>query len=232
MSFTMRRVPLNRLALPVLVLTAAVGLSACGDGGDDSGSMPGMTHNSSTTTTTAPASTPTPAGTAATGAHNDSDVGFATQMIPHHRQAVVMAAMASTRAGSPQVKELAATIKAAQAPEIDQMSGWLTGWGQPLPTDAGMDGMDHGEAGGSGGHEMSGMMSEQDMQKMSSMTGTEFDVAFLTGMITHHEGAVIMAKTELSKGTNPEAKELAQAIIKSQSTEITQMSRLLAQLKK
>jgi uncharacterized protein (DUF305 family) len=42
-------------------------------------------------------------------------------------------------------------------------------------------------------------------------------------MITHHEGAVAMAKDELAQGANPEAKQLAQAIIDSQSTEIAEM---------
>ncbi|AOP47075.1 DUF305 domain-containing protein [Streptomyces lydicus] len=60
-------------------------------------------------------------------------MAFAKGMIPHHRQALEMAAAAATRAASPQVKEVAATIMKAQDPEITTLSGWLTAWGEPVP---------------------------------------------------------------------------------------------------
>ena len=37
------------------------------------------------------------------------------------------------------VTDLASQIKAAQAPEIAQMSGWLAGWGENLSPSMGMD---------------------------------------------------------------------------------------------
>lgn len=37
-------------------------------------------------------------------AHNDADVTFAQQMIPHHQQAIEMSELAETRAASPEVK--------------------------------------------------------------------------------------------------------------------------------
>ncbi|MFI0789273.1 DUF305 domain-containing protein [Streptomyces lydicus] len=43
-------------------------------------------------------------------------MAFAKGMIPRHRQALEMADAATTRAASPQVKELAATIMKAQDP--------------------------------------------------------------------------------------------------------------------
>ena len=49
-------------------------------------------------------------------------------------------------------------------------------------------------------------------------------------MARHHEGAVAVAKTELTKGVNPEAKKLAQSIIASQSTEIAEMKSILAEI--
>lgn len=45
-------------------------------------------------------------------------------------------------------------------------------------------------------------------------------------MIKHHTGAIAMARTELEKGMNPEAKKLAQTIIDSQEAEINEMKRL------
>ena len=67
--------------------------------------------------------------------HNDADIAFAQRMIPHHAQAIEMAAMATTHATSPEVRELADNIKQAQQPEIDQMTGWLQTWGGRSPID-------------------------------------------------------------------------------------------------
>ena len=53
---------------------------------------------------------------------------------------------------------------------------------------------------------------------------------WVTMMITHHQGAVSMATTELSDGSNPDAKTLARSIISSQNAQIQQMKTLLTQL--
>ena len=200
-------------AVPALALTGVLALSACGASSQTAGSMPGM--GSSTSSSVA---APAPAGTPATGNHNADDVTFASGMVPHHRQAVQMADLAAGRASSPEVKDLAARIKDAQSPEIAQMTGWLAGWGAPAPSDmTGMAGM--------GGD---GMMSDDDMTSLDAATGTAFDTAFLQGMTAHHRGAIAQAKTELTKGINPEAKALAGKIIAGQSTELAEMATLLA----
>ncbi len=199
--------------LPTLALATILALAACG-GSEPASSIPGMSSSSSGSAAAT--------GTPAAGEHNKADVAFATGMIPHHRQAVEMADLAATRAGSAGVKDLAARIKAAQGPEIATMSGWLTGWGAAVPSNSGMAGMDDMGSGSD-----MGMMSEDDMRMLDQASGTAFDKAFLTGMTTHHQGAVAMAKTELSDGSNAQAKALAQDIITSQSKEIAEMKQLL-----
>src|SRR5690606_18534168 len=81
------------------------------------------------------------------GAHNDQDVSFAQDMIPHHQQAIQMSRMAAGQASSAEVKDLAARIENAQDPEIETMSGWLDSWGEDVPVS--MPGMDHGGHSGS-----------------------------------------------------------------------------------
>ena len=66
--------------------------------------------------------------------HNQADISFVQGMIPHHAQAIAMSEMAAQRAGSPEIKDLAARIQAAQQPEIDQMSGFLRAWDAPVPS--------------------------------------------------------------------------------------------------
>jgi uncharacterized protein (DUF305 family) len=144
-------------------------------------------------------------------------------MIPHHQQAVQMASMAGYQATTPEVKQLATAIKAAQDPEIKLMSGWLTGWGKPVPTPS------HG--GGHGGHgEMPGMMTEEEMSTLGKAKGAMFDRMWIQMMIKHHQGAVTMAKAEQTKGKDPASIALAKTIEKAQTTEIATMQRLLGQL--
>jgi uncharacterized protein (DUF305 family) len=159
-----------------------------------------------------------PSSAPASSGHNSQDVMFAQMMIPHHQQALVMAEQAATKASSPQVKKLAAQIEQAQEPEIQKMTGWLKTWGQAVPT-GGTD-MGHGD----------GMMSEQDMKKLGTLSGKEFDEAFLQMMIKHHQGAITMAKTEQASGSSADAKALADSIVTSQSAEITTMQHLLDQM--
>ena len=207
---------LRKITLPALALTALLALSACGGAADTAGSP---TSGTSTSATAGGADSQSPSA----GMHNDADAAFATGMVPHHQQAVEMAGLAATRASSPEVKDLAKRISAAQGPEITQMTGWLTEWGQAMPDHSGMAGMDDAPSGG--------MMSGQDMQQLEKSTGKQFDEAFLTGMLAHHRGAVDMAKIEVMDGSDAAAKELAQAVVTGQSKEITEIEALLAQLK-
>jgi uncharacterized protein (DUF305 family) len=207
----MKLVNRTTVATASLIITAALGLAGCGNNSNP-GSMPGMTH-------AAPTAAPSSSATSATQ-FNDADVTFATQMIPHHRQAVEMADIATTKATTPAVKQLATAIKAAQDPEIQQMSGWLTSWGKPVPSP------DHG------GHDMSmpGMMTEDEMGQLGNATGTMFDRMWTQMMIKHHQGAVTMAKTEQATGKDTAAIALAKKIETAQNQEIATMQRLLGQL--
>ena len=161
--------------------------------------------------------------------HNAQDVSFAQEMIPHHQQAVEMSDMALAQASSAKVKDLATRIKAAQGPEIEQMKGWLSSWGEPVAakSDGGMAGMNHG-GGGMGDMTGMGMMTDTQMKELGAARGADFDRMFLTMMIGHHQGAVTMARTELDKGKHPPAKQLAQAIVDAQQKEISEMQGLLS----
>jgi uncharacterized protein (DUF305 family) len=213
--------PIDKEVLPVfrprtaLAATAAIGLAAilaaCGS---DSGS-------SGTTTTPSPSSSigmPGSGMSGMSGEFNDPDVTFATDMIVHHDQAIEMAKLADGRSNDAKVLALAKRIEAAQAPEIQTMSGWLKDWGKPTPEDMSGMGM---------GNDMPGMMSAGDMKTLQASKGAEFDRMFLTMMITHHEGAIAMARSELASGKNAEAKALGQKVIDDQTREIAEIRTML-----
>ncbi|MEU3145375.1 DUF305 domain-containing protein [Streptomyces sp. NPDC006999] len=182
----------RRTGLVATAATAALVLAACGgNDGSDTGSG---------------AQTSASAGAEDTaGAHNDQDVSFAQDMIPHHQQALQMAEMAATRASSAEVEDLASRIEKAQDPEIETMSGWLESWGEDVP----------------------GMMDTEDMDELMKASGKGFDTMFLTMMVEHHEGAVEMATTEKDEGRYGPAKKLAGDIITAQNAEIEEMNKLL-----
>ncbi|SOC50153.1 Uncharacterized conserved protein, DUF305 family [Blastococcus aggregatus] len=186
--------------------------------------------DSDATSQTSTSSGPAGASTSAAADHNDADVAFASDMIPHHGSAIVMAQMAQDQAADQRVKDLAARIEAAQDPEIETMSGWLADWGAASSSaaDDGMGGMDHGDSDDEGMDD--GGMGAMDTDALSGMSGAEFDRMFLTMMIEHHRGAVEMAETELSNGRNADAITLAESIRDSQNAEIAEMEQLLTEL--
>ncbi|KJE23541.1 hypothetical protein FF36_02247 [Frankia torreyi] len=211
---------MRRLTLLIAAALAAIVLTACGNDGSN--------------------------GSTSTGAadHNAADVTFAQNMIPHHRQAIDMADLAETRASHPEVKTLARQIRAAQAPEIATMVGWLNAWKQPTVPPGGDSGSGHGMGdhgsttmmpGGTmtgmmPGGPMAGMMSDDDMARLKMGTGPAFDKMFLTMMIAHHRGAITMAKTETRDGLYTPAKRLAENIQNTQNTQITTMQTLLTKV--
>lgn len=176
--------------------------------------------------------TPPSTGAAEQATHNDADVTFAQQMVPHHQQALEMAALAASRGSNDKVKDLANRIKQAQDPEIQVMNGWLAQWG--VTSTSPPTGMDHGSTGTSApgmDHGAGpGMMAEDEMRQLEQASGADFDHMFLEMMIRHHQGAVEEARTEVAQGANPDAKALAQRIIDAQQAEIAEMEGLLKAL--
>jgi uncharacterized protein (DUF305 family) len=149
---------------------------------------------------------------------NDQDVMFAQMMLPHHEQAVEMSDTLLDKSDSvdSDVVALAQTIKDEQAPEIEQLTTWLEDWDQD--TSASMD------------HSMDGMMSESDMTALEDAEGTDAARLFLEQMTEHHNGAVEMAQEEIDGGESPDAVEMANNIVESQTAQIEQMEALLSSL--
>ncbi|KNH16275.1 lipoprotein [Arthrobacter sp. ZBG10] len=211
------------LTLSAAALAATVALAGCSTGSagptvtpssstSPKDSMHGMDHGSSMMPSSSPA---------AAAEHNAADTMFAQMMIPHHEQAVEMSDMMLKKQDIPaQVTSLASKIKAAQGPEIEKMTGWLTNWNEPAMAPSG-----HAMGGG-----MDGMMGDDDMKELAAAQGADAAKLFLTQMIAHHEGAVTMAKTETTAGKNPEAVQLSRDITTSQEAEIQEMKDLLAAL--
>jgi uncharacterized protein (DUF305 family) len=202
--------PMRRRALTIgaAALAALLTVTACSSSGNQSATSAMSSAGSSAASTSAPA----------TSAHNQADVTFAQNMIPHHQQAIQMSDIIMGKQGiDPRVVQLANQIKAAQGPEIQQMQSWLSQWGQPTMSMA-------------PGMLMPGMLPDQDMTALQNAQGVDASKQFLTGMIQHHQGAIAMAQDEIKSGQYPPAVALAHSIATTQQQEITTMQSILASL--
>jgi len=157
---------------------------------------------------------------------NEQDVDFATNMIPHHQQAIEMAAMVPDRSTDPAVLKLASDISAAQGPEIETLKVFLVQWRQGADTPAPSESPDPHQA-MDPSMDMQGMVDAAAIANLASLKGPEFDKLWMQSMISHHEGAIEMANAEIAGGANVDAKTLAQQIVTAQQGEITQMKQML-----
>ena len=192
--------PLAALA----ALTAALFLSSCSTSASDSHADHPQTDQ--------PVITGQPAG------YNADDVAFAANMIPHHQQAVDLSAMVPDRSTNAGLVALADQISAAQQPEINIMKVFLVQWNENPDTNSGHAG--HGST-------TQGMVDAATMTKLESLSGEEFDELWLASMISHHQGAIEMAKAEVANGDNVDAKTVANNIVTTQEAEIGQMKQML-----
>jgi uncharacterized protein (DUF305 family) len=60
-------------------------------------------------------------------------------------------------------------------------------------------------------------------EDLTDKSGDDFDAAFITAMIAHHQGAIDMAELAESRAEHDEIRQLSRAIIRAQEGEIAQM---------
>ncbi len=160
-----------------------------------------------------------------------ADVEFMQGMIHHHAQAVEMVALMKSRTKNKKLLLLGTRISQTQAEEIKFMKRWLVVRGQK--TSMQMPKMDKMDMSKHKQHQMMmmpGMLTPKQMKDLANAKDAEFDRLFLTGMIQHHEGALVMVD-ELFKtrgaGQDAEMFTFATEIDSTQRTEIRLMQTML-----
>jgi uncharacterized protein (DUF305 family) len=124
--------------------------------------------------------------------NSHADIEFMQGMIMHHAQAVEMTALIESHTQNPEIRSLGARISLSQSDEIKFMKRWLAARGQP--ESMAMPGMPDMDMNGDPMHAMPGMLTSEQMDALRHASGATFDHLFLTGMIQHHNGALIMVK--------------------------------------
>lgn len=167
-------------------------------------------------------------------ANSKKDIEFMQGMIMHHNQAVEMTALIAERTTNKEVTLLGAKISQSQADEMEFMRRWLSLRNQSTEMEMASSNS-HNAHSGHGGHKMSthsmpGMLTPEQMSALKDAKGAAFDRLFLTGMIQHHEGALVMVKDLFdSPGTGQDAElfNFASDVDSGQRAEIKIMRTLL-----
>jgi uncharacterized protein (DUF305 family) len=123
---------------------------------------------------------------------SQADVEFMQGMIMHHQQAVKMTALMASHTENKDLRLLGERISSSQSAEIKFMQRWLAARGESVSM--AMPGMPDMDKSGHPMALMPGMLSPEQMAALRKANGAEFDHLFLTGMIQHHNGALIMVK--------------------------------------
>jgi uncharacterized protein (DUF305 family) len=149
-------------------------------------------------------------------------------MIMHHSQAIEMTALIASNAENKDLRSLGARISRSQSDEIKFMQRWLAVRGEPVSM--AMSGMPNMDRSGRPMGLMPGMLSPKQMEALRKAKGAEFDRLFLTGMIQHHNGALIMVKDlfdTAGAGQDAELFDFATDVDSGQRAEIRIMEAML-----
>jgi uncharacterized protein (DUF305 family) len=133
-----------------------------------------------------------PSTSAVAPPRSQADIEFMQGMIMHHAQAVEMTALISSHTENKEIRVLGERISLSQADEIKFMKRWLVARGAPVSMS--MPGMPDMDMTGKPVRAMPGMLTPEQMKELRQAKGAEFDRYFLTGMIQHHKGALVMVK--------------------------------------
>jgi uncharacterized protein (DUF305 family) len=152
-----------------------------------------------------------PAGPPAAAAPDQTtDVWFMQHMVPHLWQTISITSLTRDRIAHPPLVKLADTITRRSQADIDQLQEWLAVQGLSP----------HGHS-----HQRVDSRALTDLERLSRLGGTGFDLAFLQVMTARDGAGVTMAATEVQQGGRPEVRQLARRLQDDLQAEIRQLHR-------
>jgi uncharacterized protein (DUF305 family) len=154
--------------------------------------------------------------------YTEADVHFMQGMIAHHAQAIYMSRLAASRGANPRLLRFATKIDQSQLAEIRLMQEWLRSNNQVAPDTASWRTM-----------QMPGMLTPQQLDRLNSARGVEFDRQFLILMIQHHQGALKMVADLLASpraAQDIDVSVFANDVFTVQTAEIDLMQQMLVEL--
>jgi uncharacterized protein (DUF305 family) len=144
---------------------------------------------------------------------NPQDVDFAHAVTALHQQALAMVRMVDAKQVSPSLRRVADTIRRHRRAELDDVSTLLRALGERPHQDL------HGSV---------GELTMRELSRLYAHQGADFEEAWLDAMRGNHRGAVSLARTELARGLNLDARELARDLVRAQGADLEVIEELAA----
>ena len=157
--------------------------------------------------------------------HVAAEAHFMQAMLAHHAQALEMTRLVPTHTKNENIALLARRIDVSQLDEMEMMRGWLRKRNEPVTMS-----MSHDASSGAHHASMPGMLTPEQLKQLAASRDAEFDRLFLTFMIQHHEGALVMVKDLLAidgAAQEPEIFQFVSHVDADQRVEIARMRLLL-----
>ena len=140
---------------------------------------------------------------------DQTDIWFMQHMVPHLWQTISITSLTQDRITHPALDRLAATVTRRDQADIDQLQGWLAV---------------RGLAPHAHSHQRADNRNQTDLERLSRLRGTAFDLAFLQVMTARHRAGIDLAATETDKGNLPEVRQLARQLLVEQRAQARQMA--------
>ncbi|WP_411080464.1 DUF305 domain-containing protein [Streptomyces sp. cmx-18-6] len=173
----------------------------------------GLTASAGCSSPTEPA---TASATAAPSASTDAaptDAAWVQLMTPMNEKAVALLALAADRAAEPRLRAFATRLRSAQEGELGRLRPLLARMGLP-DTDV------------HAGHDMPGMVTEQDLEAAEAAEGAAFDRLLLARIRDHLRQSAQVSRSEIAAGERADAKRLAAALVTAREAALTELEGL------
>ena len=153
------------------------------------------------------------------------EITFLAEIIPHHEAAIEMAELELERGTSPDIRTHAENMIANQEHQIEQFTRWLDEWYGLTPEEA------EAQAPEEAREEMAAL-EEETSQMMDELrqvpAGEEFDEAFVSMIIPHHQAGIIEFLEPQSRAVHAELRVAAASGINTQAMEVADFRTWLA----
>lgn len=177
--------------------------------------------------------------------HGPVDAGFSQDMSLHHEQALLLSRLVIAH-GTPRLRPVAEAIINQQLKEIGYMQGWLMLWGEPRLSAS--DDMKWAREAYVRSQQrepaydqliescvkdkaMPGLASPEEIEAFEKLRSPDaVDQTYLTLMIRHHQGAIIMARFASDHAESSVVRAFARSMGAEQQNEIRQMATMLRSL--
>ncbi|MBB5153270.1 DUF305 domain-containing protein [Saccharopolyspora phatthalungensis] len=144
-------------------------------------------------------------GHGSNGEHTTTDREFAQQLLANRQQVLELAALASRNAQSADVKALATELEQSAQPQVSRLNAFLNSAAGQQSGSAPED--------DAPGADDAGLQTPQQVQRLSQLSGAQFEQQWKLAVQSLQQGGVQLARTEQEEGSSREMRKLAEEFV-------------------